>query len=48
MTKKELNDRERYPYLDPLPDGGSWWTVVGGVVLMIGMAVLAYVLLWVC
>lgn len=46
MTKKELNDRERYPYLDPIPTY-CWWDLAGGVILIIGMAALAYVLLWV-
>ena len=46
MTKKELNDRERYPYLDPIPTIG-WWDLAGGVALIVCMVALAYALLWV-
>ncbi len=42
MTKKELDDRERFPYLDPLL---SWWELAGGVILLLGVAALGYVLL---
>ena len=45
MTKNELRNR-RYPYLDPQPEY-SWWQVAGGVVLLLGLGVLAYVVLWV-
>jgi len=45
MTKNELNDRERFPYLDPLPVY-SWWKLAGGVLLMLGVVALGYVLLW--
>ena len=43
MVKKELDDRERFPYLDPLL---SWWELAGGVILLLGVVALAYVLLW--
>ena len=45
MTKKEFDDRERYPYLDPLPKY-DWWSLAGGTLLMLGVGALAYVLLW--
>ena len=48
MTKRELEDRERYPYLDPLPKY-DWWDiagVAGGAVLLLGVGAMAYVLLW--
>ena len=43
MTKKELDDRERFPYLDPLL---SWWELAGGAILLLGVGALAYVFLW--
>ena len=46
MTKKELDDRQRYPYLDPVT-AYCWWDVAGGAILIIGLAALAYVWLWV-
>ncbi len=45
MTKKEFDDRERYPYLDPLPKY-DWWELAGGVLLMLGVVALGYALLW--
>ena len=45
MTKKEFDDRERYPYLDPLPKY-NYWQLAGGALLMLGMCALAYALLW--
>lgn len=47
MTRQELKTRNNpYPYLDP-PRKYSWWNLLGGVIMLLGVGACFWIILYI-